>query len=108
MSTFAIVETGSKQYRVEPKSVIEVEKLPLPKEGKEITLDRVLLVQDGGKLHVGDPLVKGAKVLCEHLGPLRAQKVISFKFRRRKSSQRKLGHRQALTRLLVKKIQTAA
>ncbi len=104
MSRYAIVETGSKQYRVEPKDVIEVERLTVPEGQKEIALEKVLFAQDGDKVHVGTPLLKGAKVVCELLANFRGSKVISFKYRRRKASRRKRGHRQELSRLLVKEI----
>ncbi len=104
MSRYAIVETGSKQYRVELKSVIEVERIDVPENKKEVSLEKVLFVHDGEKLHFGTPLVKGAKVVCDYLGDIRGPKVISFKFRRRKASRRKRGHRQEITRLLVKEI----
>lgn len=104
MSRYAIIETGSKQYRVEPKDVIEVERLTLPDGQKEIALDKVLFAQDGDKIHVGTPWLKGAKVVCELLENLRGKKVIAFKYRRRKASRRKRGHRQELSRLLVKEI----
>ena len=104
MSLYAIVESGAKQYRVEPNSLIEVEKLEIPEGEKKITLDKVLLVRSGEKLQVGTPHIKGAKVICDYLGSQRAPKVISFKFRRRKASRRKHGHRQEYLRLLVKEI----
>ncbi len=107
MSSYAIVETGSKQYRVEPKSVIEVEKLKLPEGEKEVLLEKVLLVSNGKDVQVGNPLVKGASVVCELLEEFRAPKVISFRFRRRKNSRRKKGHRQDLLRLRVKEIKAA-
>ena len=106
MSNYAIVETGSKQYRVEPESVIQVEKLPNP-EGKsnEIILDKVLLIRNGEKLQVGSPFVAGAKVICEFLEQFKAPKVVHFRYRRRKDSKSIQGHRQPLTRLKVKSIQ---
>lgn len=107
MSVYAIVETGSKQYRVEPQSIIEIERLEVPENEKQITLDKVLLVHNDGKVHVGTPTLAGAKVICDFLGPFRGRKVISFKFRRRKNSRRKRGHRQDLFRLRVKEIVTA-
>ena len=108
MPTYAIIETGSKQYVVEPNAIIEIEKLSLPENEKEVVLDKVLLVSEGEKCHIGTPWVAGAKVLCESLGNFRAPKVISFKFRRRKASRRKKGHRQDLLRLRVKEIKVAA
>ena len=103
-TTYAIIETGSKQYLVEPASIIEVEKLDLLANQKEVALDKVLLVCEGEKLQVGTPWVEGAKVICDYEGDFRAPKVISFKFRRRKNSRKIKGHRQDLTRLRVKEI----
>ena len=104
MSVYAIIETGSKQYRVEPKSVIEVEKLVLPENSKEVTLDKVLLYQEGSDLKIGTPHIQGAKVICDYVGAFRGEKVISLKYRKRKASRRKKGHRQDLMRLVVKEI----
>lgn len=104
MSTYAIIETGSKQYRVEPKSTIEIERLDIPAGQKEVTLDKVLLVKSGDNLKVGSPHVAGAQVICDFLGEFRAKKVVSFRFRRRKNSRRIRGHRQDLIRLVVKEI----
>ena len=105
MSTYAIVETGSKQYRVEPKSVLEVELFPVAEGQKEVALDKVLFVRSGENIQVGNPTVQGAKVICDFLGEFKAPKVVSFRFRRRKNSRRIKGHRQQLVRLLVKEIQ---
>lgn len=104
MEKYAIVETGSKQYWVEPKQVIEVELLDIPEGQKEVVLDQVLLVQDGGQVKVGAPLVAGAKILCENLGEMRGPKLVHYRMRRRKSSRRKQGHRQDLLQLRVKEI----
>ena len=104
MSLYAIVESGAKQYRVEPQSVIEVEKISLPENEREVALERVLLVGEGDKVHVGTPTLEGARVVCDYLGDFRAPKVISLKFRRRKASRRKHGHRQTYSRLRVKEI----
>ena len=107
MSSYAIIETGSKQYRVEPKSIIEIELLKVAEGEKEVRLDKVLLVSNGKDIQVGNPLVKGASVICELLEEFRAPKVVSFRFRRRKNSRRKRGHRQDLLRLQVKEIKAA-
>lgn len=106
MGNYAIVETGSKQYWVEPKQVIEVELLPTAEGQKEVSLDRVLLIQDGAGVKIGTPSVAGAKVICENLGEIRGAKVIHYRMRRRKASRRKHGHRQNYLRLLVKEIQS--
>jgi large subunit ribosomal protein L21 len=104
MSNYAIVETGSKQYRVELKAVIEVEKLEVPEVQKQVTLDKVLLVRNGEDVQVGTPHVKGATVICDYLGDMRGKKVTIFRFRRRKNSRRKHGHRQTYAKLMVKEI----
>ncbi len=104
MSNYAIIETGSKQYRVEPKTVIEVEKLNIPEGQKEVSLDKVLLVRKGEDVQVGAPYLKGASVLCDFLGATKADKVTHMRFRRRKNSRRKHGHRQQLSKLVVKEI----
>ena len=64
----------------------------------------MLLIQDGGQVKVGMPVIEGAKVVCENLGQFRGPKIIHYRMRRRKSSRRKQGHRQELLRLLVKEI----
>lgn len=104
MSTYAIVETGSKQYWVEPKTVLEVELLEAGEGQKEVVLDRVLFYTDGSQAQVGTPVVPGAQVVCENLGMIRGPKVVHYRMRRRKASRRKHGHRQDLLRLLVKEI----
>ena len=107
MSTYAIVETGSKQYRVEENSILDVEKLDLPEKKKDVTLEKVLLIRDGKGVQVGTPVLKGAKVVCENLGAFRGPKLIHFRYRRRKASKKKIGHRQELIKLRVKKIQSS-
>jgi large subunit ribosomal protein L21 len=105
MSNYAIVETGAKQYWVEKDSILEIELLPETEGKKEIELTNVLFAKDGDNVQIGQPALSGAKVVCENLGEFRAKKVISFKFRRRKASESKRGHRQDLLRLKVKEIQ---
>lgn len=100
---FAIIEVGAKQYSVKKGDIIEVEKLPA-KEGKDITLDKVLLVSKDKKIDFGQPYIKEAKVEAQVLEQIKAEKVISYKYRRRKSSHWKKGHRQQLTRLKIKEI----
>jgi large subunit ribosomal protein L21 len=107
MEKYAIVETGSKQYWAALQQVIEVELLDAAKGQKEIILDQVMLVQDGGQVKVGTPVISGAKVVCENLGEFRGPKLVHYRMRRRKSSRRKQGHRQDLLRLLVKEIKVS-
>lgn len=99
---YAIVESGGKQYRIEPDWKIAVEKIDA-KQGDEITLDKVLLV-GGDECKIGSPYLEGATVKAEVLEQIRGKKVIVFKRRRRKDSKCKHGHRQDYTMLLVREI----
>jgi large subunit ribosomal protein L21 len=101
---YAIIEVGAKQYTVQKDDIIEVEKQPVT-EGKEIALDRVLLVAKEKDIEIGQPYLKGVKVKAIALGNIKAEKLISYKYRRRKSSHSKIGHRQLLTRLKIKDIE---
>ena len=103
---YAVIETGSKQYKVAKNDIILVEKLET-KDGAEVKLARVLLVKDGNSIHVGNPYVKSAHVICESLGLVRQPKVIAFKYKKRKSEKKKIGHRQNVTKLRVKEINLA-
>ncbi|MFH1641110.1 MAG: 50S ribosomal protein L21, partial [Candidatus Omnitrophota bacterium] len=97
---------GAKQYRVEEGSIIEVEK-QAAEEGKEVKLDKVLLVSKDKKIQIGQPYLKDAKVSCVVLKQMRGKKAVSFKYRRRKSSHWSKGHRQYLTKLKIKDINIA-
>jgi len=97
---FAVIKTGGKQYRVEPGTTLRVEKLEGEK-GKSLELNDVLLIADGDNIKIGTPVVAGAKVTAEILGQERGEKLIVFKFRRRKQYRRKNGHRQAYTALKI-------
>ena len=100
---YAIVEVGAKQYSIKKGDIIEVEK-QTAKEGHDIALNKVLLLSKDKKTEIGQPYLKGAKVEAVVLKHIKADKVISFKYRRRKSSHWKKGHRQQLTRLKIKDI----
>ncbi len=100
MEAYAVIETGGKQYRVGEGQVLDVERLE-GEAGSMITLDRVLAQSDGNALTVGAPTVAGAAVTAEVVEHLRAPKVISFKKQRRKGYKKKIGHRQALTRIKI-------
>ena len=103
MSTYAIIETGGKQYRVEQGSRIQVESLPKAK-GEEITLEKVLLLATDAGIQVGKPTVSGAKVTAEVVAQDRGPKIIVFKKRSKKTYKKTMGHRQNYTELLVKSI----
>jgi len=100
---YAVIRTGGKQYRVEPGATIRVEKLP-GDQGAAVEIDDVLLVADGEDVKVGAPTVAGAKVTAEIVAQGRAEKLLVFKFRRRKAYRRKNGHRQPYTALKITEI----
>lgn len=100
---YAIIEVGGKQYSVKEQDIIDVER-QAGKEGQEITLGRVLLISKDKKLEVGQPYIKEARVMAKILRQIRAPKVVSFKYQRRKSFHRKKGHRQQLTCVQIKDI----
>jgi len=102
---FAIIEVGGKQHRVTNSDIIEVEKLKVD-SGKEVILDKVLLFCAEKEVKIGQPYLKDVKVIAQVLGQFKAKKVISFKYRRRKASHSKIGHRQQLTRLKIKEIKS--
>lgn len=97
---YAIVMCGGKQLKVAKGDQVQVEK-QAGDVGAKVTIDSVLLLADGEKITCGTPLVKGAKVTAEVVSHGKAEKVISFKKRRRQNSRRKIGHRQPLTVLKI-------
>ena len=101
---YAIIETGGKQVKVEVGQPIYVEKLEVA-EGETYTFDKVLLISDK-TCKVGQPYVKGATVTakCEKHG--KNKKIVIFKYRPKKHSASKQGHRQAFTKLVVEAINT--
>jgi large subunit ribosomal protein L21 len=101
---YAVVESGSKQYRVQVGQKIDVELLAV-EAGSEVELDRVLLVGgDGADVQVGTPTVAGAKVVATVAEHHRGEKLVIFKMKAKKRYRRKTGHRQELTRLEIKDI----
>ncbi len=100
---YAIVETGGKQYKVAVGDTIDVERLPV-QAGDKVELDRVLMVQDGDKTKVGNPLVKGAKVVATVVGPIKGPKIRILKYKPKIRYRRTSGHRQNYTRLSIDKI----
>jgi large subunit ribosomal protein L21 len=100
---YAVVESGGKQYKVEPGGTLQVELLAV-EVGATVELERVLLVGDGDALEVGRPTVAGARVVAEVVSQDKADKIVVFRYKRKVRYRRKTGHRQRLTRLLVKEI----
>ena len=100
---YAVIETGGKQYRVELGTELEVELLDV-EPGQEINLDRVLLVVDGDKSAIGQPVVADAAVSARVLRQIRGEKTISFKYRPKARRRVKKGHRQELTVLKITEV----
>ena len=104
---YAIVEIAGQQFKVEKDQQIFVHRLEV-KEGSKVGFEKVLLIDNGGKVNVGAPAVKGAKVTAKVLDHLKGDKVIVFKKKRRKGYRVKNGHRQYLTKLEIVKIDEKA
>lgn len=102
---YAVVETGGKQYRVAAGDKLEVERLAV-EAGQPVTFDRVLLLNRDGEVRVGLPTVDGAKVVADVVAHKRGEKDIIWKMKRRKGYHKKQGHRQELTVVQVKEIQS--
>ncbi len=100
---YAIIKTGSKQYRVKSGDFIDVELLP-ENDSKTVSFEEVLLIGSEGKVQVGNPIVQGAVVKGELVGQIKDEKLIIFKYRKRKHSQVKKGHRQKLSRVKITSI----
>lgn len=96
----AIIETGGKQFTVAPNETIRVPSLT-GEPGETITLDRVVYAADEGGIHVGTPVVEGAQVRAEIVKHGRGDKIVVFKFKRRKRYKKKQGHRQNFTELRI-------
>ncbi|NIP99452.1 MAG: 50S ribosomal protein L21, partial [Nitrospinaceae bacterium] len=92
-----------KQYKVSQGDVIQVEKLE-GNVGDKVTLDQVLMVGEGDRVDVGQPILEDGAVTCEILDQFKGKKLIVFKKRRRKNYRRKNGHSQLLTKLKVTEI----
>jgi large subunit ribosomal protein L21 len=99
---YAVIATGGKQYRVQPGEILHVEKLDAK---GAVTFDQVLMVADGDRVKIGAPTLAGAKVTADVLGEGRGEKLLVYKYRRRKGYRRKTGHRQPFTAVKITAIQ---
>jgi large subunit ribosomal protein L21 len=95
---FAIIESGSKQYKVKPGDILEVELLDVK---DNVTFDKVLLVSNNDQTSVGTPYVNGAKVLAKVLGDFKDDKVTTLRYKRKTNYHRMIGHRQNYTRVQI-------
>ncbi|MEH2210756.1 50S ribosomal protein L21 [Nostoc sp.] len=101
--TYAIIETGGKQIRVEPGRFYDIELLAIEPDEK-VTIDSVLLVQHDGEVTIGQPLVTGATVEGTVMRHYRGRKVLVYKMKPKKKTRKKRGHRQEITRLMIDSI----
>lgn len=100
---YAIIRTGGKQFRVEPGKTLRIPSLDI-EPGQTVTFGEVLLGASDNDLKVGAPLVDGAAVTAEVVKHGKGEKIIIFKFKRRKNYRRKQGHRQGYTEVRVSEI----
>ena len=100
---YAIVADGGRQYKVEEGQLLEIDFREL-EAGSDFTFDRVLAVSDGEKFQLGNPTVSGASVTAKVLGNELGDKIYVQKFRRRKNSKRRTGHRQKYVKVQISKI----
>ena len=100
---YAVIQTGGKQYRVEPGMTLSIEKLD-GERGDQVQFDEVLLVSDEDKVSVGKPRVEGASVKAEIVEQGKDGKVIVYKQQRRKNYRRRYGHRQLYTTVKINEV----
>ena len=97
---YAIIEEGGKQFKVTSGDTIQVDR-SAEGDAKTLTFNRVLLVAGEGKPKIGAPLVKGASVTADVIGPVKGPKVMTVKYKRRKGYRKKIGHRQQYTAVKI-------
>ena len=102
--SFAVIQTGGKQYKVKASEILKIEKLENDKLKSKIEFNEILAYGDDKTIEVGSPLVQGAKVEAELLKNGKNKTVLIFKKRRRKNSRRKNGHRQQYSLIKINKI----
>jgi large subunit ribosomal protein L21 len=100
---YAVITSGSKQYRVEEGQTLKLEKMPA-EIGSMISFDQVLMIGNGDDVKVGQPYVAGSKVTASVLSQGRHKKIVIMKFKRRKHHQKQMGHRQYFTEVKIEKI----
>ena len=102
--SFAVIQTGGKQYKVKASDILKVEKIKDSKPESTIEFNEILAYGDDKNLEIGSPLVKGAKVEAELVKNSKNRTILIFKKRRRQNSRRKNGHRQQYSLIKMKKI----
>ena len=102
--SFAVIQTGGKQYKVKASDILKIEKIKNSKPEGKIEFNEILAYGDDKNFEVGSPLVKGAKVEAELIKNSKNRTILIFKKRRRQNSRRKNGHRQEYSLIKIKKI----
>lgn len=107
---YAVIEQGGKQYKVAEGDWLDIDLTDVAPDAKTIQLDKVLLVSDGEKVKIGTPYLKGAKVIASFKtaageAVVKGKKLYPMHFRRRKSSKKRIGHRQKFLRVTIDKIE---
>ncbi len=106
---YAIIEQGSKQYKVAEGDLLDIELTEVSPDAATIELDKVLFVSDGSNIRIGTPYIEGAKVIASFAGTaadsaVKGPKLHSMYFRRRKASKKRIGHRQKYLQVKIDKI----
>ena len=102
--SYAVIQTGGKQYKVKSGEVLKIEKLPDSKIDTKIEFNEILAYGDSKIIEVGSPIVQGAKVEANLIKDSKNRTVLIFKKRRRQNSRRKNGHRQEYSMIRINKI----
>lgn len=107
---YAVIEQGSKQYKVAEGDYLNIELADVSPDAETIELDKVLLVSDGKEVKVGTPFLEGAKVIASFQttaeeAVIKGKKLYPMYFRRRKNSKKRIGHRQKYLQVIIDKIQ---
>ena len=102
--SFAVIQSGGKQYKVRSGEILKIEKLPDSKENSKIEFKEILAYGDDKAIEIGAPIVQGAKVEADLLKNSKNRTVLVFKKRRRQNSRRKNGHRQQYSMIRINKI----
>ena len=102
--SYAVIQTGGKQYKVKSGEILKIDRLPTSKENTKIEFNEVLAYGDDKNLEVGAPMINGAKVEADLLKNGKNRTILIFKKRRRQNSRRKNGHRQEYSMIRINKI----
>jgi len=107
---YAVIEQGSKQYKVTEGDCLNIDLMDVSPDAKTIELDKVLLISDGKEVRIGTPFLEGAKVIASfksnaEKAVVKGKKIYPMHFRRRKNSKRRIGHRQKYLQVVIDKIE---